>query len=83
MKAIYEESSESYEEAPDGVRVTVLKAEYHDAPRTPRYLVVLSTFTGVGSGITQRWDRHDANVIRWAQAEYDTLKAKVADALQN
>lgn len=79
MKAIYEESSESFDQAPDGVGVCVLKAEVTDAPRTPRYLVVLSTFTGVGSGLTQRWDARDYEAIRWAQAEYDTLKAKVAD----
>lgn len=79
MKAIYEESSESYATGPEGVSVTVLKAEVTDAARTPRYLVVLSTFTGVGSGLTQRWDRHDANVIRLAQAQFDTLKAKIAD----
>ena len=76
MKAIYEESSESFDQAPDGVGVCVLKAEVTDAPQTPRYLVVLSTFTGVGSGLTRRWDRHDFEVIRWAQVEYDTLKAK-------
>ena len=84
MKAIYEESCESYEEAPDGVSVTVLKAEYHDAPRTPRYLVLLSTFKWgerilktVGHGETVR---SDANVIRWAQAEYDRQKAIWASA---
>ena len=79
MKAIYEESSESYEEAPDGVGVCVLKAEVTDAPQTPRYLVVLVS-SDWGELLLPHADaRSDFEVIRWAQAEYDTLKAKVAD----
>lgn len=75
MKAIYEESSGSYEDAPDEVSVTVLKAEYSDPPATPRYLVVLDSFNEALMH-TVRWDRHDFEVIRWAQAEYDKVKAR-------
>lgn len=74
MKAIYEEFSEN-------VTVTVLKAEYHDAPETPRYLVALSVF-GEPTEYIDRRDAYDFEVIRWAQAEYDTQKARRADALQ-
>ena len=72
MKTIYEESSEN-------VTVTVLKAEYHDAPETPRYLVALGVF-GEPTEYTDRRDAYDFDVIRWAQAEYDRQKAMWASA---
>ena len=72
MKAIYQESS-------DYVSVTVLKAEYHAAPETPRYLVALSVF-GEPDAYADRQDAYDSEVIRWAQAEYDRQKAIWASA---
>lgn len=73
MKAIYQEFS--------GViaSVSVLKAEYSDPPATPRYLVVLDAFHQPPT-YTTRWDAHDFDVIRWAQAEYDRQKAIWASA---
>jgi hypothetical protein len=72
VKAIYEESRGAIDS------VSVLKAEYSDPPVTPRYLVVLDAFHEP-TIYTARRDTRDYEAIRWAQAEYDTLKAKVAD----
>ena len=76
MKLIYEESNGNYGDA--GVSVCVLKAESRDAPVTPRYLVALYSFQQ-GEQILPSIVGRDFEVIRWAQAKYDTLKADVAD----
>jgi hypothetical protein len=73
VKAIYEESSDRPMGGPASFSVTVLKAEVTDAPQTPRYLVVLVSLK-LGEQILPHADaRSDADCIRWAQAEYDTL----------
>ena len=79
MKAIYEETGGSNEDSTDEVGVTVLKAEYNDASATPRYLVELY---GYDEGVRFLFPvvATDAEVIRWAQAQFDTLTARYKEA---